>query len=92
MMRKRLTNGLTMLIRDKEGRVVLFQRPNLPLLIGLGALAAAWPATGDAQHLLLAISFGALFTWSWLEITTGLSPARRLMGAGMLALLLALVA
>lgn len=67
--------------RDRNGRLVLWQFPNLPLLLGLSATAARTVTEGRAHRLADLLSFGALFVWAWLELFEGASPFRRLLGA-----------
>jgi hypothetical protein len=75
--------------RDKRGRVVMFQAPNLAIKVGIVALLLAWPFTGRWQHLATMVSFGAFFTWAWMEVFQGASKFRQ--GLGVLGMLLLLV-
>lgn len=67
--------------RDSEGKFVLAQMPNLPLLV--------WVATSLLQLLLTSgkihtaidlIAFGSLFTWAWQELFQGVNYFRRALG------------
>ncbi|MBD1840316.1 hypothetical protein NDI44_22700 [Trichocoleus sp. DQ-A3] len=77
--------------RDSEGKIVIAQMPNLPLLVGLGAslLQLVLPS-GNLQTGLDLVGFGALFTWAWQELFDGVNYFRRALGlvvlGGMLAL------
>ncbi|MBD1893127.1 hypothetical protein [Coleofasciculus sp. FACHB-129] len=77
--------------RDSEGKIVIAQMPNLPLLVGLGAslLQLVLPS-GNLQTGLNLVGFGALFTWAWQELFDGVNYFRRALGlvvlGGMLAL------
>lgn len=67
--------------RDRDGHLVLWQFPNLPLLVGLAATAARSLLEGRAHRFVDLLAFGALFVWAWLEIFEGVTPFRRLLGA-----------
>ena len=73
-------------IRDPSGAIVVFQRPNLPLVVWMIArLLETFVDRGRPARLLDAIAFGALFTWSWLELFQGSAYIRRILGVGVLA-------
>jgi hypothetical protein len=82
--------------RDSEGKIVIAQMPNLPLLVGLAAtlLQLVLPS-GNLQTGLDLVGFGALFTWAWQELFDGVNYFRRALGlvvlGGMLALRLHIV-
>ncbi len=67
--------------RDSEGRIVIAQMPNLPLLVGFAAtfLQFVLP-TGNLQTASSLIAFGALFTWAWQELFDGVNYFRRSLG------------
>lgn len=67
-------------IRDTDGRLSLFQAPNLPILVWLAMLALTHLTNGKLQSLVNLLGFGALFTWAWLEIFEGSNYFRRLLG------------
>ncbi len=64
---------------------VLFQTPNLPLVVGLLAsiLAKILPY-GQLNFIAALIAFGALFTWGWLELFSGVNVFRRALGLAVL--------
>jgi hypothetical protein len=67
--------------KNNKGRTVLWQSPNLPLVVWI----AAWLLTrvlpyGQLNFVAALIAFGASFTWAWLEIFYGASPFRRSLG------------
>lgn len=68
-------------ISDREGNVVIWQNPNLPLIVWILAfiLAKTLPY-GQLNFIAELVSYGASFTWAWLEITGGQSPLRRVLG------------
>lgn len=68
--------------RDSQGEIVIAQKPNLPILVWLGAtLLNLIPTTGNIHALADAIAFGSLFTWAWLELFQGVNYFRRALGA-----------
>jgi len=77
-------------IKDENGDVVIGQSPNLPLKVAVvGFLAGIFITTGKPGAIVDAITFGAFFTWAWLEVFEGVNYLRRLYG---LLVLVALVA
>lgn len=76
--------------KDEEGKVVLGQMPNLPVIVWVTAsvLQAVTPA-GKIDTGLEIIAFGAGFTWAWEELFQGVNYFRRALG---LFVLVALVA
>jgi hypothetical protein len=68
-------------IKDKNGKVVFWQTPNGPLMVwAFFEVLNEFVARGVFQGLCSAVAFGALFTWAWLEITSGVNYARRALG------------
>ncbi|MBD1865405.1 MULTISPECIES: hypothetical protein [Trichocoleus] len=67
--------------RDSEGKIVIAQMPNLPLLVGLTAtvLQSVLPS-GKIQTAFDLVAFGALFTWAWQELFEGVNYFRRSLG------------
>ncbi|MGQ3890122.1 hypothetical protein ACQUW5_13965 [Legionella sp. CNM-1927-20] len=69
--------------KDKQGRIVLFQMPNWPLILWFifAVLDFLWSSNQPKIHYLLQmLSFGFIFTWAWLEITSGVNYFRRTLG------------
>ncbi len=77
--------------RDSEGKIVIAQMPNLPLLVGLGAslLQLVLPS-GNLQTGFDLVGFGALFTWAWQELFDGVNYFRRALGLVVLGSIIAL--
>jgi len=77
--------------RDSEGKIVLAQMPNLPILVGLAAtlLQLVLPS-GKIQTGLDLVAFGALFTWAWQELFEGVNYFRRALGLVVLMSMIAL--
>jgi hypothetical protein len=72
---------LDRVFRDREGNIVVFQAPNLPVLVGVAAsvLQSLGPS-GKLQLTLDILAFGAFFTWAWLELFEGVNYFRRGLG------------
>jgi len=67
--------------KDKHGKVVLWQNPNLPLWVWfIAMLLTHLLPYGQFNFAAGLISFGALFTWSYLEIRLGVNYFRRSLG------------
>lgn len=79
------------IFRDSEGKIVIAQAPNPPLLVGLAAtfLQFALP-NGTSRTALDLVAFGALFTWAWQELFDGVNYFRRAIGLIALVSLIAL--
>ena len=80
-----------LIFRDREGKIVIAQMPNLPILVGLATtLLQLILPSGKIQTGLDLVAFGSLFTWAWQEIFEGVNYFRRALGfvvlLGMLAL------
>lgn len=75
------TTWINRIFRDSEGRIVIAQPPNLPILVGLVAafLQPVLP-NGEIRAVFELIAFGALFTWAWLELFQGVNYFRRSLG------------
>lgn len=66
--------------KDKDGKVVIAQKPNLPILVWVASIIITRLSSGEIQSIFSLIGFGALFTWAWLEIFQGDSYFRRALG------------
>lgn len=67
--------------KDNQGNLAIFQKPNLPSMVGLAALLfSISPISPFLQTLFGAIAYGAIFTWSWLELFQGVNYFRRILG------------
>jgi len=79
------------IFRDPEGKIVIFQMPNLPILVGsTAALLQSILPSGEIQTVSSLVAFGALFTWAWQELFEGVNYFRRSLGLVGLVSLLAL--
>lgn len=67
--------------RDSEGKIVIAQPPNLPLIVGTVSILLEVISSPGKIHLGLdLIAFGSLFTWAWLELFEGVNYFRRALG------------
>lgn len=72
---------ITQFFRNKDGEIVIAQKPNAPILLWVAAVVANWLISNQAvSHLLSIISSTALAIWAILEIGWGVSYFRRLLG------------
>jgi len=79
-------------IKDKHKRIVLIQAPNSALIgwIIFTLLNLLWSSNQPKVHYFFGmLSFGFIFTWAWLEITSGVNYFRRTLGV--LVLIIALL-
>ncbi|WP_026794200.1 MULTISPECIES: hypothetical protein [Planktothrix] len=67
--------------RDSEGKIILAQMPNPPLIVWIVAsLLKIVFTTGKINLGLDIIAFGSLFTWAWEELFQGVNYFRRILG------------
>jgi hypothetical protein len=66
--------------KDKNGKITLAQAPNLPIIVWVTTLLLHKITTGTAADVMAAISFGAIFTWAWMELFSGANYLRRVLG------------
>lgn len=77
-------------LRDRDDRLVLAQPPNAALGVWLATLVLRWTGWAGQQRedALAGIGRGALIVWALDELVRGATPARRLLGALVLGVLL----
>jgi hypothetical protein len=69
------------LFRDAAGQIVIWQPPNLPIVIWVSAtLLRLVFQTGQVKLILDLLAFSSLLYWSFLEITQGVNYFRRDLG------------
>lgn len=69
------------IFKDPSGKIVIAQKPNLPIKVWLLALLVSkLPLAQTVTDVFSLISFGAIFTWAWLEIFDGVNLWRRILG------------
>lgn len=80
---------LKRLVVDKKGRVVLLQPPNAALIVAFVSIVLSLVLPeGTLQNIVSLGAYGTSFTWGWLELLQGVTLLRRLIGAGVLIILL----
>ncbi len=68
--------------RDAEGNISIVEMPNIPIAMAALFLIVSNIFSQGRLHISAQyIYFGFLFTWAWLEISTGKSYFRRALGA-----------
>jgi hypothetical protein len=66
---------------------VLFQKPNIPIIVWFTAVVAGYfIKDGTLAELIDLVGFGTLFTWAWIELFKGVNYFRRLLGLTVLVL------
>ncbi len=76
-----MNKHLSSFFRDKKGHVVITQQPNLPLIgFVIFSILGVLINKGSQGYFVKTLAFGSLFTWCWLEIFSGSSPFRRVLG------------
>jgi hypothetical protein len=90
-MRSAVRAATNWMFRDRAtGRLVIAQRPNVPLAVWLACVAIGWlvhPA-GRGSTVLHTLATVALVIWAGDEVARGVNPWRRILGAGVLAALM----
>lgn len=72
--------------RDKDGRIVLWQAPNIPLYgWAVTKFASLFIANSDLKTGLAQLSTALLFVWAYLELTKGVNYFRKSLGLLVLA-------
>jgi hypothetical protein len=67
--------------RDREGKIVIAQMPNLPIIVWISAsLLGLIFTTGKINTGLNLVAFGSLFTWAWEELFQGVNYFRKTLG------------
>ena len=75
--------------KDKNGNQTLLEKPNAPLIgwAFFGLISLALP-DGSWRRAAQIISFGFLFTWAWLEIHSGRTYLRRVLGVVIMVMII----
>lgn len=75
--------GFDWWFRDRRGRVVVAQPPNLTLWVWIGATAVRllFDPSGTLGTTVRVVAVIALLAWALDEIVRGVNPWRRLLGA-----------
>jgi hypothetical protein len=79
---------LRKIFQDKSGKIVIAQKPNLPIIVwAIARLLLFLPISSPLSDFLSLLAFGSLFTWAWLEIFSGVNLFRRILGCVVMALI-----
>ena len=71
--------------RDNDGKIVLAQMPNLPIIVWIvTSLLSLILTSGKINTVLDVVANGSLFTWAWLELFQGVNYFRRALGLAVL--------
>lgn len=73
--------------KDKNGKVIIGQSPNVPIIVwGVSRIILLVLEKNTTAYTTVShIAFGSLFTWAWLELFSGANYFRR--AAGIVVLL-----
>ncbi|TAH31659.1 hypothetical protein EYC59_06505 [Candidatus Saccharibacteria bacterium] len=82
------TKFVNTVFRDKHGKVVLWQPPNLPIAVWVVARVLQWPLSGKPEEFMGLVGTGALLLWATLELFEGANYFRRVLGLVVLAITL----
>ncbi len=72
------------IFRDKTGKVAVFQMPNIPLWIWIIATALTHGLRGNFGKISGYVALVAIIIWAGIEIWSGSSLFRRILGAAVL--------
>ncbi len=75
-----MQDALNWFIRDKDGKVLVWQNPNLALWLWVGLKLLSLVVGGWWGQLISLIALGAIIGWSSLELLRGQSYFRRTLG------------
>ena len=76
--------------RDSNGKIVIAEMPNPPLILWIVASLLTLVFTGGKINTVLDfVANGSLFTWAWMELFQGVNYFRRALG---LAVLIGMIA
>lgn len=67
-------------LRDSDGRLVLGQAPNPPILVWMATVVVGWTDVVENHALLTTLGRGALLAWAADEVLRGSTPFRRVLG------------
>jgi uncharacterized membrane protein len=73
--------------KDKDGNVVVYQRPNIWLIVWVLLALVSLFVSEKLADLLWHVSLGVLAIWALLEIFKGVNYFRRIMGTVVLVLI-----
>lgn len=85
----KINEPIKALFKDKTGKYVIFQYPNIPLWIAIVAFVLRIWVKSQPYYNFLDITFNAaILIWAFLEIFWGVNLFRRIFGAVIFLLIL----
>lgn len=73
----------------KNEKYIFAQTPNLPIIVWFVTLLLLFfPIPKLFGEIISLISFGAIFTWAWLEIFEGVNLFRKVLGVVVLTIII----
>lgn len=85
-MASKKTTVFDRLFKDQDGKVIIWQNPNILLWVWLGCSVLGFIVKhGSAHRGLQHLGDAALFAWAYLEIRSGESLFRRILGVLVIA-------
>lgn len=69
------------IFRDPKGRIVIWQSPNLPLLVWVVCTVLAFViSNNDLESGFSRLGSASLFAWAYLEVSSGVNTFRKILG------------
>lgn len=87
-MKNTTINNQTKFFKDKDGKLVLWQLPNIPISVWIVSLILSHTLSGSLHAGFQALAQASLFTWAYLEASSGDSNFRKVLGAVILAVVI----
>jgi hypothetical protein len=76
-----MQSSLDRFFQDDKGNVVIIHPPNIPITVwAISSILKLVVDNGNLYGNLDAISFGAIFVWSLMELFQGVNTFRRILG------------
>ncbi len=66
--------------KNEKCEYVIIQPPNVPIYLIIIGMVGKYVSSGLVETLFEALTTGAVFTWAYLEIVSGESLFRRILG------------
>jgi hypothetical protein len=79
-MTHRLDTLISKFVRDRSGKIVLWQTPNIPLIFWFVCVVISYVVPAGARIDISSLGTAFLFVWAYMEITGGASYFRRALG------------
>lgn len=77
---KKFTIILHKIFYDKNGRLILYQKPNASLIASILLFASYYLLNNSFRRVLLIAACGVLVVWAMQEILSGITIFRRILG------------